>query len=81
MKAVTLSKVGIPIVCDFYLCPHLATEQFATPDSPPGQCFRVCPEHKEGMMHVLGLSPSVEAVEKPVEAKKTPAKKTAFTEV
>jgi len=55
MKGVTISKVNFPVTCDFYQCMHLSTYSFATADSPPGHCFRVCNEHLEGLKHVLGL--------------------------
>ena len=53
MKPLLLTPVKMMTRCDLYLCGDMAKHQIAVPDSPPGQCFRVCDAHMESLVHLL----------------------------
>lgn len=57
MKPLVITPVTLMTTCDVYMCPSMAKHSIASPDAPPGMCFRMCDDHLESLRGLLAAVP------------------------
>lgn len=83
MKPLVITPVTLMTTCDIYMCPSMAKHSIASPDAPPGMCFRVCDDHLESLKGLLRGAPvavKADVLEKDVLSDSEVSVKTAVVE-